>query len=78
MIEDKTAHSELHDYEIFELDLNALIAGSKERGEYEDRVKDIIDELQEDNTNKILLIDEIHNITKNLTINQQNTTNILS
>lgn len=76
MIEDKTAHSELHDYEIFELDLNALIAGSKERGEYEDRVKDIIDELQEDNTNKILLIDEIHNITKNSNSKSSNTTNI--
>lgn len=63
MIEDKTAHHELHDYEIFELDMNALVAGTRQRGDYEERVKEVIDELQEEDTNKIVLIDEIHNIT---------------
>jgi len=63
MIEDKTAHHELHDYEIFELDMNALVAGTKQRGDYEERVQQVIEELQEENTNKIVLIDEIHNIT---------------
>lgn len=63
MIEDKTAHHELHDYEIFELDMNALVSGTKQRGDYEERVKEVIDELQEEDTNKIVLIDEIHNIT---------------
>ena len=62
MIEDKTAHHELHDYEIFELDMNALVAGTKKRGDFEERVKEVIEELQEENTNKIVLIDEIHNI----------------
>ena len=77
MIEDKTAHYELHDYEIYELDMNALVAGTKQRGDFEERVKEVIDELQEENTNKIVLIDEIHNITNGVTSKDgPNSTNI--
>ncbi len=43
------------------LDMSALIAGAKYRGEFEDRLKAVIDEVKE-NGNIILFIDEIHTI----------------
>ncbi len=44
---------------ILSLDLPALVAGSKYRGEFEERVKRVIDEVKEDG-NIILFMDEIH------------------
>lgn len=44
------------------LDMGALIAGAKYRGEFEDRLKAVIKEVSESNGNIILFIDEIHTL----------------
>ena len=52
----------LKDREIIMLDLGALIAGTKFRGEFEDRLKAFIKEIQQGAGKYILFIDEIHTI----------------
>jgi ATP-dependent Clp protease ATP-binding subunit ClpB len=47
---------------IFALDIGALIAGTKYRGEFEDRLKAVLREIQESNGEIILFIDELHTI----------------
>ena len=51
----------LRDKQIFSLDLTNIIAGAKYRGEFEDRLKKIVEEVK-GNKNIILFIDEIHTI----------------
>ena len=51
----------LQNKRVVALDMSALIAGAKYRGEFEDRLKSVIDEVKE-NGNIILFIDEIHTI----------------
>ena len=51
----------LMDKRIVSLDMNSLVAGTKYRGQFEERMKVIIEELQE-SPNIILFIDEIHTI----------------
>ncbi len=51
----------LEDAEIFALDLGAMLAGTKYRGDFEKRLKAVMDEAAE-HPNAILFIDEIHTI----------------
>ncbi|HFQ60721.1 MAG TPA: AAA family ATPase [Epsilonproteobacteria bacterium] len=51
----------LQNMRVMSLDMNRLIAGAKYRGEFEDRLKSVIDEVKE-SANIILFIDEIHTI----------------
>ncbi|MBQ7223828.1 MAG: AAA family ATPase [Erysipelotrichaceae bacterium] len=52
----------LKDKRIIELDMGALIAGAKYRGEFEERLKAVLKEVEQSNGNIILFIDEIHNL----------------
>lgn len=52
----------LKDKTIFALDMGALIAGAKYRGEFEERLKAVLDEIQKSNGRILLFIDELHNI----------------
>ncbi len=52
----------LLDKKLIELDMGALIAGAKFRGEYEERLKAVLNEVEEANGGIILFIDEIHNL----------------
>ena len=52
--------STLKDKEIFELDMGALVAGAKFRGEFEERLKDVLKKVQESDGKIIMFIDEIH------------------
>ena len=45
---------------IFSLDMGALVAGAKYRGEFEERLKAVLNEVQKSNGNIILFIDELH------------------
>ena len=47
---------------IFSLDMGSLIAGAKSRGEFEERLKAVLNEIDKSDGNIILFIDEIHNI----------------
>lgn len=47
---------------IFALDMGALIAGAKYRGEFEERIKAVLDEVKKSEGEILLFIDEIHNI----------------
>ena len=52
----------LKDKTIWELDMGALIAGAKYRGEFEERLKAVLKEIKESNGQIIMFIDEIHMI----------------
>jgi len=52
----------LKDKVIFALDMGALIAGAKYRGEFEERLKAVLKEIEKSEGRIILFIDEIHNI----------------
>jgi len=61
MIHDGECPKNLMDKRIVSLDMNSLVAGTKYRGQFEERMKVIIEELQS-TPNIILFIDEIHTI----------------
>lgn len=60
-IVNKEVPEELQDKKVLSLDLGALVAGTKYRGEFEERMKELIDGLKAD-PNIILFIDELHTI----------------
>ena len=52
----------LKEKKLIELDMGALIAGAKYRGEFEERLKAVLNEVKQADGNIILFIDEIHNL----------------
>ena len=54
--------SGLKDHDVIALDLGAMVAGAKYRGEFEDRLKAVLREVKESNGQIILFIDELHTI----------------
>lgn len=50
----------LRDKEIYELDMGALVAGAKYRGEFEERLKAVLNKIKDSHGKIILFIDEIH------------------
>jgi len=52
----------LKDRSIFSLDMGSLMAGAKYRGEFEERLKAVLNEIKESNGHILLFIDELHNI----------------
>ena len=52
----------LRDKTVFALDMGALIAGAKYRGEFEERLKAVLQEIKDSDGEIILFIDELHNI----------------
>ena len=54
--------SGLKDHDVIALDLGAMVAGAKYRGEFEDRLKAVLREVKESNGQIILFIDELHSI----------------
>ena len=61
LLNDKDIPEFLHQSTLFSLDIGALIAGTKYRGDFEKRLKSVLKYLDEQ-TNPILFIDEIHTI----------------
>ena len=54
--------SSLKDRKIFSLDMGALVAGAKYRGEFEERLKAVLSEVKKSDGKIILFIDELHTI----------------
>ena len=52
----------LRDRSVFSLDMGALLAGAKYRGEFEERLKAVLSEVKESEGRVLLFIDELHNI----------------
>ena len=67
----------LKEKEIWELDMAALVAGAKYRGEFEERIKKVLDEIKKSEGSIIMFIDEIHMIVGNGAEGAMDTANIL-
>jgi ATP-dependent Clp protease ATP-binding subunit ClpB len=52
----------LKDKQLMALDMGALIAGAKYRGEFEERLKAVLSEIQANNGEIMLFIDEMHTL----------------
>ena len=61
-IASEDVHEVLRGKRVIALDMGALVAGSKFRGEFEERLKAVIDEVKSAQGEVILFIDEIHNV----------------
>ena len=55
-----TFRTALKDKTIFALDMGALVAGAKYRGEFEERLKAVLEEVKKSDGKIILFIDELH------------------
>ena len=58
----KDVPNELLDKKVLALDMGSLLAGSKFRGEFEERLKSVMDEVKQSEGQIILFIDEIHTV----------------
>ena len=58
----KDVPKSLQDKSVFALDMGALVAGAKYRGEFEERLKAVLNEIRESDGRIILFIDELHTI----------------
>ncbi|MBQ8892457.1 MAG: AAA family ATPase [Bacilli bacterium] len=67
----------LKDKKIWELDLASLVAGAKYRGEFEERLKNVLNEIKKSEGSIIMFIDEIHMIVGNGAEGAMDTSNIL-
>ena len=67
----------LKEKKIWELDLASLVAGAKYRGEFEERLKNVLNEIKKSEGNIIMFIDEIHMIVGNGQDGAMDTSNIL-
>lgn len=61
-IVEKDVPISLQNKTVYELDLASIVAGAKYRGEFEDRLKSILNKIRESNGEIILFIDEVHQI----------------
>lgn len=52
----------LKDKQVYSLDMGALVAGAKYKGEFEERLKSVVNEVKKSEGNIILFIDEIHTL----------------
>jgi ATP-dependent Clp protease ATP-binding subunit ClpB len=52
----------LRDKRVISLDLGSMLAGAKYRGEFEDRLKAVLKEIEESNGQIVLFIDELHTL----------------
>lgn len=69
--------SSLKNKTIWELDLGALVAGAKYRGEFEERLKGVLKEIKDSDGNIIMFIDEIHMIVGSGTDGAMDVSNML-
>lgn len=61
-IVDREVPRSLEDKIVYNLDMSSLVAGAKYRGEFEEKLKAVLDEVQNSNNQVVLFIDEIHTI----------------
>ena len=61
-IESGDVPENLKDHTVFSLDMGALVAGAKYRGEFEERLKSVLNEVKKSEGKIILFIDELHTI----------------
>ena len=69
--------SSLKNKTIWELDMASLVAGAKYRGEFEERLKNVLNEIKKSDGNIIMFIDEIHMIVGTGAEGAMDTSNIL-
>ncbi len=62
MIEEGKVPERLKGTKIYQLDMGTLLAGTQYRGDFENRIKQIMDGVQAENSNNIVYIDEIHTL----------------
>jgi ATP-dependent Clp protease ATP-binding subunit ClpA len=62
MIEEGNVPKRLVGSKVYQLDIGTLLAGTQFRGDFENRIKQIMDGIQEESDNSIIYIDEIHTL----------------
>ena len=62
LIEEHQVPERLKNSRIYQLDMGSLLAGTQYRGDFENRIKQIMDGIQEESSSNIIYIDEIHTL----------------